>query len=125
MSSSKQGVRKRASKASSQAKERRPMNGIYHEKARRGEEGIALLQQTTAQLKDVFDPYSDQVEAEWDQVKADQGRLLYTLKLRDLTGEVEGRFVPDELTNPVRLRFTLSACGRSCSRSGPASGSRS
>ncbi len=67
-----------------------------------------LLEQASTLLVDILGPQSSQiVKAEWNRVKDNHGRTLYRLTIRDFTGEASTDFAPDELQNPLHMRFRM------------------
>jgi hypothetical protein len=83
------------------------MNVIYQEQADHWGEEYILLKWATELLRDVPGGSSGQVEAEWNRVEDGRGRVVYTLIIRDFTGEVEASFTPEELKNPTHMRVRL------------------
>ena len=81
------------------------MNVVYHEKAKQWREGYALMEEATERLQEVLGSSLDPVEAEWDGAEDKQGRMVYTLKLRDFAGEVQACFTPEELMRPNDRHF--------------------
>jgi len=79
------------------------MKVTYSEKARQWGEGYQLVQNATKRLEEVLGQSADQVTAEWDRTKDPRGGVLYTLKLRDATDQVQASFTPDELKFAVRF----------------------
>src|SRR4051812_15049449 len=79
----------------------------YSEKAKEEKEGHALLQKATARLEEVLGPSAGLVSAAWDRTQDERGRVLYTLRLSDFTGEVFAAFTPDELRSSAHLRSRL------------------
>lgn len=83
------------------------MSVTYSDKAKQWGEGYALLQQATKRLEDILGPSAGSVAAEWDRGQDERGRILYTLRIADPTGEVGAAFTPQELESPGHLRFRL------------------
>ena len=83
------------------------MDVQYSPEARQSSEAM-LLEQASTLLADILGPQSSQlVKAEWTCVQDHQGRTLYRLSIRDFTGEVSTDFAPDELQNPLHMRFRM------------------
>jgi hypothetical protein len=82
-------------------------NVVYGEQAKKGE-GYLLLEKATAMLKEVLGDSWGQIHVVWDRGEDVRGRGVYTLKLRDFTGEAETQFAPEELAHPTQMRFRLS-----------------
>lgn len=93
------------------------MNVAYSDPAKQAGEHFELLRQATARLKETLGSAQDSVHARWDRVEDEQGRLLYSLKIADFSGEVEATFTPNDLRtdDPLReadMRFRLARlCG--------------
>ena len=67
-----------------------------------------LLEQASALLAGILGPQSSQVvKAQWTRLQDQQGQRLYRLTIRDFTGEVSTDFAPDELQNPLHMRFRM------------------
>lgn len=67
-----------------------------------------LLEQASTLLAEILGPQSSSlVRAEWTRVQDHRGRTLYRLTVRDHTSEVSTDFAPDELDNPLHMRFRL------------------
>ncbi len=81
------------------------MNVIFTEKAKR--EQYERLLEATKVLEEVLGPSAKIVSAEWDRGENERGRIVYTLKVRDYTGEVSAAFDPDELRSLSDLRYRL------------------
>jgi hypothetical protein len=82
------------------------MNVTYNDKAKRGEEDN-LLQRATSRLEEVLGPSAGLVTAEWERGQDERGRILYTLKLSDQSGDVSTTFSADELRSPSKVRSRL------------------
>jgi len=84
------------------------MDVQYSPEVRQSADGLTLVEQASTLLAEILGPQSSQtVKAEWNRVQDHQGRTLYRLTIRDYTGEVSTDFTPDELQNPLHLRFRL------------------
>ncbi len=83
------------------------MNVTYSESVRQWGEGLTLAQQGTKRLEEVLGPSAGLATAEWDRAEDDKGRALFTLRLRDFTGEVTRRFPPDELRSSSLTSFHM------------------
>ena len=83
------------------------MNVTYSPKARQWGEGYALLQHAMQRLEEVAGPSGVSVSAEWDRGEDERRRTLYTLKIRDLTGEASATFTWDELESKKDMRGRL------------------
>jgi hypothetical protein len=84
------------------------MDVQYSHEVQQWADGLTLLEQASALLADILGPQSSkQVKAEWDRVQDHQRRALYRLTIRDFTGEVSTDFTPDELQNPLHMKFRL------------------
>jgi hypothetical protein len=84
------------------------MSVTYSENAKQWPEGYSLLRQVTERLQGILGPSAESVSVQWDRAPDATGRLRYTLKLTDETGEVvTDAFAPDELkrTNHMRSRL--------------------
>ncbi len=80
----------------------------YSPEVRQWTEGLPLIQQASTRLAGILRPESSQlVKAEWTRVQDPEGRTLYRLTMRDLTGEVSTDFTLDELQNQLHMRFRL------------------
>jgi hypothetical protein len=80
----------------------------YSPEVRQWADGVKLVEQASSLLADILGPQSSQlVKAAWNRVQDRQGRTLYRLTIRDFTGEVSTDFSPDELQNPLHMRFRL------------------
>lgn len=70
---------------------------------------MALLQQASMLLTDILGPQSSQgMKAVWTRVQDHRGRMLHRLTIRDFTGEASTDFAPDELQNPLHMRFRMA-----------------
>jgi len=83
------------------------MNVVYTPAVRQWENDLPLLQRATQQLEEVVGRSTGLVTATWDRVEDERGRALYALRLKDFTGEVDGRFAPDELQPGTHLMIRL------------------
>ena len=84
------------------------MDVQYSPEARQWADGLTLLEKASTLLANILGPQRSQiVKAEWNRVQDHQGRTLYRLTIRDSTGEVSTDFAPDELQNPLHMRFRL------------------
>jgi hypothetical protein len=84
------------------------MDVQYSPDARQWADGLTLVEQASTLLAEILGPQSSQlVKAEWNCVQDHQGRTLYRLTIRDNTGEVSTDFTPDELQNPLSMRYIL------------------
>ena len=74
----------------------------FSDAAKQTPEGNTLLEQANEDLKEVvFGRLAEDVTAEWDRTQDASGRTLYSLKLRNSTGEeAENQFTPEELARP-------------------------
>lgn len=89
------------------------MNVAYSDRTKQTEEHSELLQQATEELKEILGSAQDSVRAHWDRVEDEQGRLLYSLKLSDFSGEVEATFAPEELRRGWHRDLRLARlCGK-------------
>ena len=88
------------------------MNITYSDKIKEGSPGFSLLQQATALLEEIIGRSSVQAKAEWDREADKRGRVVYTLRLTDSTGEVSAAFTPAELRSSS-LRFRCWPARRS------------
>jgi hypothetical protein len=82
------------------------MKILYSEESRKGSE-YPLLQQATRRLEEAVGQSTGPVTGQWDRTEDDKGRTLYTLHLKDFTGEVMGRFAPDELRSPEQTSYRM------------------
>lgn len=73
------------------------MNVTYSESVRQWGDGFTLAQQGTKRLEEALGSSAGQATAEWDRTEDEKGRALFTLRLRDFTGEVTTRLAPDDL----------------------------
>src|SRR5260370_16646234 len=85
------------------------MNVIYHEKADDWGEGYALLQHASKVLEEVLGPTAAaHATAEWDRTEDTKGRLLYTLVIREFSGqEISAKFSWEELRSSSYMRVRL------------------
>lgn len=84
------------------------MDVKYSPEIRKSAEALTLVEQASTLLAEVLGPHSSQlVKAEWNCVQDQQGRMLYCLTIRDLTGAASTDFTVDELQNLLHLRFRL------------------
>ena len=83
------------------------MNIVYSDRAKQGGDGFALIEQATAQLKEVFAPIEDQIKLEWDRVEDERNRPAYTLTVSDSTEEAQVKLEPDELKKATYVRIRL------------------
>jgi len=70
-------------------------------------EEFALARNASEILPEILGPSASLVEAEWGLENDLKGRALITLRLKDFTGEVVGKFAPDELRSPSQTSFRL------------------
>ncbi|MHB1425769.1 MAG: hypothetical protein ACYC3I_21590 [Gemmataceae bacterium] len=70
---------------------------------------MALLEQASTHLSDILGPQSSQrVKAAWTRLQDHKGRIFYRLTLQDdFAGKASTDFTPDELQNPLHMRFRL------------------
>jgi hypothetical protein len=84
------------------------MEPIYSTEARQDADRFGLLKQASALLEEILGPESSQfVNAQWDRLEDHKGRTMYRLTIRDFTGQVSTDFAPDELQNPLHMRFRM------------------
>lgn len=83
------------------------MNTTYSEDVRQRPEDYQLLQQATDELEEILGDSATEATAEWSCREDREGRLIYSLTLRDFTGEMSRQFAPDELRSPNLMRFGL------------------
>lgn len=89
------------------------MNVAYSDRAEQTEEHLELLRQATEELEEILGSAQDSVRAQWNQGEDEQGRLLYSLKLSDFSGEVEATFAPEELRRGWHRDLWLARlCGK-------------
>jgi hypothetical protein len=82
------------------------MDITYSEKAKESGE-FTLLQQATNRLEEAVGQSPEHVTVQWDRFEDDKGRSLYTLQLKDYSGEVTRKFSIDELQSPERTSFRI------------------
>jgi hypothetical protein len=82
------------------------MDISYSEKAKTGGE-YTLLEKATKRLEEAVGRSASLISGQWDRTEDDNGRTLYTLRLKDFTGEVMGRFALDELRSPEKTAFRV------------------
>lgn len=84
------------------------MSVIYSPEVRQVTDGMPLLEKASSLLSEVLGKWpSEQVKADWQRVEDFQGRAIYRLTLRDFTGEASTDFAPDELENPLHMKFRM------------------
>lgn len=87
------------------------MDVHYSLEVPQGADGSLLehLEQASTLLAAILGPQSSQVvKAKWNRVQDHQGRTLDRLTIWDFTGEVSTDFAPNELQNPLHMRFRLA-----------------
>lgn len=77
------------------------------ERIHRNPELARMVGQADKALGAVLGESAGLVTAEWRLAEDERRRPVVLLKLRDVTGAVEGRFAPDELVNPSHLQIRL------------------
>ncbi len=83
------------------------MDVLYSSETKQSPEA-ALLEQASVLLADTLERQSSQlVKAEWTSAQDRKGRPVYRLTIRDSTGEASTDFAPDELENPLHMRFRM------------------
>lgn len=84
------------------------MDVQYSTELQQSAKELALVEQASAVLSDVLGPHSSQhVKAEWNRMQDQQGRMLYNLTIQDSVGKVSTDFAPDELVNPLHIRYRM------------------
>ena len=83
------------------------MNVEYSDGVRQWAEGFTLAQQGTQRLEEVLGPAAGLATARWDRTEDEKGRALFTLHLRDFTGEVTRRVPLDELRSSALTSFHM------------------
>jgi hypothetical protein len=66
-----------------------------------------LVRQVSAELEAISGASAVFVEVEWDRVRDTEGRVLYTLDLRDFVARVALAFTPAQLEHGREIRGTL------------------
>lgn len=82
------------------------MNIIYTDKAKQVL-GEAELARTRAITTDTLSEYPYLVEASWDASEDSQGRVIYTIQLKDQESSAKGNLGQDELQWKPFIRFRL------------------
>ena len=70
-------------------------------------DGSKLREQASTLLEGILGQSCKVVERQWSRVQDPKGRPLDRLTIRDWTGEVFTDFAPDELQNPLHMRFRM------------------
>jgi hypothetical protein len=83
-------------------------NVTYSDRLRQTAELLAIAEQLTPRLEKILGISLGKVQAEWDREKDAEGRPLLVLRLREWSGEVEGRFSREELKDPNGMNYLLS-----------------
>lgn len=80
----------------------------YSTELQQSAEDLALVEQASAVLKDVLGPQSSRhVKAVWNRTQDQKGRMLYNLTIQDSVCEVSTDVAPDELVNPLHIRYRM------------------
>jgi hypothetical protein len=83
------------------------MNIKYTDRIKQWDDGYTLTQHATNRLAEVLGNSAAVVTGEWDSIEDERGRTLLTLRLKDHTGQVFGKFAPEELRSPAQTSFRL------------------